>query len=295
MLYVNSYHKGYQWSDGEEESAVKVFKDNNLEYQVIYMDTKNNPEEDFKVKAGKKVKDYIEKYKPDVLIVADDNAFKYVVMPYYRDAELPVVFCGINWDISEYQAPYSNTTGMLEVGLIDGVYKHMKKFVRGDVVGFIGPDVYSEHRNAEYYAKFVDGGFDYVEFAPDFETWKEKYLGLKDKVDMFISPGPSGIKNWDIDKANEFMLRNVNVPIGTESTDMMGFSLVGLSKVPGEHGEYAAKTALRILIGEKPSNIPIVSNKKGYLMLNLAVADRLHIVYTPAMLRNAEIIYGITK
>lgn len=295
VLYVNSYHRGYGWSDDEQRGAEEVLTAANVRYEVLYMDTKNNPSEAFCKKAALRVKNYITEYEPDVLIVADDSAFKYLVMPYYRDASLPVVFCGINWDISEYDAPYSNTTGMVEYGFIEGVYKYVKQFSRGDRVGFLGPDVLSEHKNAEYYGRFVEGGFDHVEFAADFETWKKKFIAIQQKVDMLIFPGPAGIQGWDAREAGKFGFENLRVPIGTESDEMMPFCLIGVTKTGTEQGEYAARCALRILDGELPSRIPVAVNKKGNLMVNLRVADKLNIILTPAVLRNAKEIYGMEE
>tara|TARA_B100000315_G_scaffold258424_1_gene310460 strand:- start:888 stop:1877 length:990 start_codon:yes stop_codon:yes gene_type:complete len=295
ILLINSYHDGLPWSDGEIRGMKSILDGSGVEFKIEHMDTKINPSDEFKVQAGIRAKKVIDTYKPDVVIVADDNAFKYVIMPYYRDSDLPVVFCGINWDISVYGGPYSNTTGIIEVGLTSGLYNHMKKLVKGNRVGFIGPDVLSEHKNAEHYEKYIEGGYAYKEFVKDFQSWKKAYLEMQDKVDMFIVPGHAGIKGWDSDKATEFIFENINKPIATESEDLMAFALMALSKVSEEQGEQAALSALRILGGEKPIDIPIVFNKKGHLVLNLKVADKLNIIYTPAMLRNAKAIIGLEE
>ncbi len=295
VLYVNSYHPGYSWSDREQAAAMEVLVNSGVQIKVLYMDTKNNSSEDFKENAAFEVKKVIKVYKPDVLIVADDNAFKYVVMPYYRNAKLPVVFCGINWDISEYGAPYKNTTGMLEIGHIEIVYKHIKRFVGGDKIAFLGPDVLSEHKNAEYYGRFVKGGFDRVEFVSDFKAWKDKYLQLQEEVDLIFFPGPAGIKDWQAQEAAEFGFNNMKIPMGTESTEMMSFCLIGADKEAEEQGEYAAYAALEILKGKRPTDIPVAMNKKGKLMINLKVADKLNIIFTPAILRNAVEIYGLKE
>jgi len=138
ILYVNSYHKGYDWSDGEQRGAETVLAGSGIDLRIVYMDTKNNTSEEFCRQSALKVKKYIEEFKPDVLIVSDDNAFAYVVAPYYRNGNLPVVFCGVNWDVSVYGAPYKNTTGMIEVALISQLYNHLRKFSKGDRVGFLG-------------------------------------------------------------------------------------------------------------------------------------------------------------
>ncbi|MCQ9204833.1 MAG: ABC transporter substrate-binding protein [Omnitrophica bacterium] len=293
ILFINSYHKEYYWSDGEQAGVERVLAGSGVELKVVYMDTKNNPGEKFKRKAGLKVKKIIEKFKPDVVIAADDNAFKYVIMPYYRDADLPVVFCGLNWDISVYDAPYSNTTGMIEVGLYEGIHKHLKRFAQGDRVGFIGVDVLSSYKNADYFSKQMKDKLVFKEHVRDFKSWKKKYLEAQDKVDMLILDTAAGIKNWNAKEAEKFVLENIRIPIGTESVTLASHSLIGLTKVPQEQGEYAAAAALRILKGEKPSEIPLVTNKKGDLFLNIKIAGKLDIIFTLSMLKNAKEIIGV--
>lgn len=293
ILFINSYHEGYFWSDGETYGLRQALEGSGVDLKIICMDTKDNTSEKFKKQAALKVKKYIEEFKPDVVISADDNAFKYVIMPYYRDSDLPVVFCGINWDITVYGAPYGNTTGMIERSLIDKIYKHLKKFAKGPRVGFLGADVLSERKTAAFFVGYIEGGFVYQEFASDFKTWKEKYLEAQDKVDMLILSGSAGIKDWDLKEAEEFVLAEMKVPAGTEAETIMFASLLGIEKDPAEHGAYAARIALRILDGEKPSDIESVINKKGDLVLNLKVAAKLDVVFTPAMLRNATEIIGL--
>ena len=294
ILYVNSYHKGYVWSDGEQQGVEEVLSGTGVDLKVIYMDTKNNPSEGFKSQAGLKAKKVIEEFKPDVVITADDNAFKHLIMPYYRDADLPVVFCGINWDASVYGAPYSNTTGMVEAGLMKPLYAHLKNYADGNRVGLLGFDSWNERRTTDYAAGDIDSEVIYQEFVKDFQSWKEKFLELQEKVDIIILSSPEGIHDWNITEASKFVSENVRVPVGTQfSEEIAPVVLIGLAKISREQGEYAGKTALRILGGEKPGDMPVVSNKKGDLFLNLIIADKLDVVFTPAILRNANTIIDL--
>ena len=293
ILFINSYHKGYFWSDGETYGLKQALEGTGVNLKIIYMDTKNNSSEEFKEQAGLKVKRFIDGFKPDVVISADDNAFKYVIVPYCRDGQLPVVFCGINWDISVYGAPYTNTTGMIEVGLYESIYRNLRKFSKGSRTAFLGVDVLSSYKNAEYFNKVVEGGFSFEEHVKDFQSWKKKYIELQDKVDILILDTTAGIKGWDDKEAEKFALENTRIIVGTESESLIRQSLIAVSKVAREQGQYAAKTALRILDGERPRDIPLVNNKKGNLFLNLIFAKKLNVVFTPAMLRSATEIIGI--
>ena len=119
---------------------------------------------------------------------------------------------------------------------------------------------------------------------------KEEFLKMQDKVDILILSAPEGIKGWDYSEAEKFALENAKIPSGTEAITIMRSSLFGLYKVPYEHGAYAAKTALRIFDGESPSEIPVAMNRKTTFMINLKIAEKLGIIFTPNMLKNASLI-----
>jgi ABC-type uncharacterized transport system substrate-binding protein len=125
-LYVSSYHRGYAWSDGVEQGLRKVLT-GHCEIRQIDMDTKRNKSAEFKQSAAVAVKREIETWQPDVVIVSDDNAAKYVVQQYYRDAATPFVFSGVNWTVKEYGFPYSNVTGIIEVAPLEAMLTHAIK------------------------------------------------------------------------------------------------------------------------------------------------------------------------
>jgi len=135
-----------------------------------------------------------------------------------------------------------------------------------------------------------------MEFVGDFESWKQKFLEFQNKADILYLASPDGIKNWDMKEAEKFVLENVRIPVGADAAPaILPLVLLGVTKDPQEQGEYAVSTALKILNGEKPSDIPIVKNKKGNLYLNLKIAEKIGAIFTPSMLRNAEEIISKEK
>jgi len=107
VLFVDSYHEGYAWSDGVLNGVETGLDGKDVELKVIRMDTKRNKTDDFKKAAALKVKAEIESFKPDVVIASDDNAAKFLIVPYYKNSDLPFVFCGVSWDASGYGFPVS--------------------------------------------------------------------------------------------------------------------------------------------------------------------------------------------
>ena len=66
-------------------------------------------------------------------------------------------------------------------------------------------------------------------------------------------------------------------------------SVLGITKIPDEQGEWSAMAALRIIDGTRPQDIPITKNEKGTLIVNLGLAEKLNIVFPPNILKNAEV------
>ena len=115
FLFIDSYPQGYAWSDGITDGIKEVLNGQDVELKIHRMDTKRNPSDNFKVRAAASAKAVIEGFAPDVVIASDDNASKYLIMKYCKDARTPFVFCEVNYTADAHGFPYSNVTGMLEV------------------------------------------------------------------------------------------------------------------------------------------------------------------------------------
>ena len=128
-LYVSSYHAGYEWNDGIERGLESVLQ-GKCEIKKFYLDGKRHLDEKFAKSKALEAKELIESWKPDIVIAADDNASKYLIMPYFKNAAVPVVFCGLNWTAEPYGYPYRNATGMIEVGPIEPLSAEVRATVR---------------------------------------------------------------------------------------------------------------------------------------------------------------------
>jgi ABC-type uncharacterized transport system substrate-binding protein len=287
ILYINSYHLGYGGSDPITRGVEQVLEKTGVELKIIHMDTKRNPSDEFSQQAALQAKAVIEAFKPDVVIASDDNAAKYLIMPYYRDADLPFVFCGVNWDASVYGFPYRNVTGMIEVALVSEILRHLNNYAKGKRIGFIAADTLSERKNLDYYIKRFNIDFQKVYLAKTFAEWKQGYLHLQDETDMIMMTSHVGIPDWDDHEAQTFVEENTRVPVGVEHLWEMPLALVGVTKDFEEMGVWSAHAALRILDGVAPDKIPITANKNGHLLFNARIAAKLGIDTAPPL---AEIV-----
>jgi len=289
VLFVNSYHEGYEWSDGVETGFQKALEGTGVDLKFVRMDTKNNPGDEFGQNAGVQANAEIETFRPDVVIAVDDNAQKYLIVPYLRDKELPVVFAGVNWDASIYQYPAKNVTGMVEVELPAQLVDHLKNFAKGERLGYLTVDSETERKVAQIYNdRFFEGQMKeyWVDTIDEFE---DQFLKAQDEVDILFIGNNAGIDRWDQAEVEAFILENTSIPTGTINDWMAPYVLVALAKSAEEQGEWSAQAALRILDGTPVSEIPVTENKKGELILNLNIAEKLDVVFSPSLLRNAEV------
>ncbi|NCF37504.1 MAG: hypothetical protein GWP56_14160 [Gammaproteobacteria bacterium] len=288
-LYVSSYHRGYAWSDGVEQGLRKVLT-GHCEIRQIDMDTKRNKSAEFKQSAAVAVKREIESWQPDVVIVSDDNAAKYVVQQYYRDAATPFVFSGVNWTVKEYGFPYSNVTGIIEVAPLEAMLTHAIKYSGGARKAiYLGADTLTEKKNLERVAEASKKLGIELEgmLVPTAGEWKSQYRAAQD-ADFIVMGSYSGISDWDETELAVFAVEHARKLTVTSHEWMMPFSTVGFTKIPQEHGEWAAQSAIEILKGKSPREIPIVANRDWDLWINASHLESTGVKLPRKFLRKAK-------
>lgn len=304
LLLIDSYHEGYPWSEGILQGALKTLgvtrapdgslddRKSSVTVRIAHMDTKRNTGEDFGREAAKKVKALIDSWKPDIVIAADDNASKLVIVPYVRGGDLPVVFCGVNWDASGYGFPAKNVTGMVEVSLVPSMIKALSPHIRGPRIGLLGAKNESNQKEADAYRDRLKIALSEVKLVDDFEAWRAAYVDLQSKVDLLLLAPPSFLAESAERQAEarRFVLESTKIPTGSVEDWIAPYSLVTFAKRASEQGEWAARTALSILGGTPPSQIPIVSNQQASVYINMPLARRLGVTFSVELLEQATLV-----
>jgi ABC-type uncharacterized transport system substrate-binding protein len=275
VLVIDSYHQGYAWSDATVAGARSVLDSSGAEVRIVRMDTKRKKSDEDKLAAAEMVRRTIESFNPDVVIASDDNASKFVIKPFYKDAKLPFVFCGVNWDASGYGFPYKNVTGMVEVAAVDELFAFLERLTDGRRVGYLAADVFTAHKEQTNIEKTFNMNFAETRYANTMDEWQAQFRELQGKVDILLVGNSAGTEGWDKDAAARFAEKNSKVPSGAIHGHMARYALIGYTKLGEEQGEWAAKTALRILDGTSPSSIPITRNTQGRLIINARIAEGL--------------------
>ena len=290
ILHIDSYHTSFEWSADIKEGIENVLKDTGILYKYFAMDTKRNPSDDHIKTVTRQALDLIKEFDPDVVIASDDNASKYIVKPYYKNTELAFVFCGVNNNADAYGYPYKNATGMVEVNLTPKVLEYLRDYAKGNRIGFLSCDTFSERKSLKFLQTDFNIQFSQIYFSNDFETWKKQFKQSQDQVDALIVYSNASINDWDREKAMEWIYEYIKVPIGTVNIWMMDYALIGLTKPGQEQGEWSAQTALKILDNLKPADIPIATNKKANIILNMKMAKKLNLIFEKNILKNATLI-----
>jgi ABC-type uncharacterized transport system substrate-binding protein len=289
VLFVNSYHEGYEWSDGVERGASQVLKATGATVVFHRMDTKRHQEEEYRKKAALEAKAAIEAAKPDAVILADDPAVKYVLVPYFKDASIPFVFAGVNWDATKYGLPFKNATGMVEVALVKELLGAMKDYAKGPRVGFLTVDSETERIELPFYKKALGISFASEKLVKSLAEWKAAFAAMQGEVDMILLGNFAGINDWDEKDAAAFAAANSKVISGGMYDFMMPYVMIGYAKVAEEQGAFAAKTVIEVLGGKPASAIPVAANKQAKILINPALGAKAGIVFKPELVRTAAV------
>ncbi|WP_440876160.1 ABC transporter substrate-binding protein [Thalassotalea sp. PLHSN55] len=116
ILVIESYHAEYKW-DIEYKKALKDYLGKEHQLHYFQMDTKRVPASQFQYRSDLAWQAYLE-LQPDVVILGDDNALKYLAARFGKTTT-PVVYLGINNNPRNYPLGNAkNITGVLERPLI---------------------------------------------------------------------------------------------------------------------------------------------------------------------------------
>ena len=293
ILYVASYHtEKEEWSGGIKAGIKKVLDQRkDVELKIFNMDTRLSRSEGTKEAAAISARELIADWKPDLVITSDDNAAKYLIEPYYKNADLPFVFCGLNWDASIYGFPVTNVTGMIEVQLIDKIIEYLSPYAGGTRLGSLRGDTMTNYKEQMHFENYLKQSFD-VRYVDSLSAWKRQFDRLQTNTDMLVlgSLGALDLEGASMTDIETFVTQNTRIPTAAYDAFMKDISLITLSTIPEEQGQWAATKALEILNGTPPSEIPITANKKGKLYLNLHIAKKLGIKFPIELLEWANLV-----
>ena len=287
VLVLNSYHKGYKWTDDMDRGIEKVFKESQVPYEIFmdYMDTKRLFNEEYmEILKGL----FREKYKDllfDVIISTDDNAFNFLLAN--RDnifAGAPVVFCGVNNMDEKLLEGRTGYTGVSEdpdfratINTILRIHPNTTEIavvIDRTTTGFRIHETLID----------VAAGYPQVKwrFLEDFtmEELVENVNSLHDNVvvlyTLFLRDKDE--RFYEYDQSTKLITEASPVPVYGTWDFSLGYGIIGGKLTSGFYeGVDAARMALRVLKGTPPETIPIVRESPNRYMFDYRIMKRFGI------------------
>ena len=301
ILLVVSYHPSNEWTANCIKGIRQQIADRHS-IEIIAMDTKRKKESEFQTIADSVWARIIDK-KPDLVMLADDNALKYLG-PRLSQSDMPVVFYGVNntprSNLPNGRIP-ENMTGLMEKRLLIPLARTVIRIVPANhnriLILFDDSETTKIHlEKALFGKKTIPLKNSTIEWKSIgyYDIWQETVLDADNHYDAII------MENWYTVKDRhtktvmpeqdvlEWTAQNAPVPIfGTTPFAVGRKRLVGALVLEGtEYGQAAAEIALQILdSGMKPSEFTITYSEKGKYYFNEQKLTQFNL-QLPAEIRN---------
>jgi len=272
VLFLNSYHSGYKWSDDVYEGIKSVLNTGefDVKLQVEYMDTQHLLDSQYIKSLFNTYKYKFKNREFDLIISSDDTAFEFLMN--YGDElfpETPVVFCGVNYFEEKNLEGHPLYTGVVE----------------GFDIGATIDTAVRIHPNTKNIYYVVDDTLTGVSIMKEFEKVILNYSNQLNfiRVDgenleaiinktqllpensllLYLIYFRDNQNNYfEYNEAIAMIEEKCNVPIYGVWDFTLGHGIIGGKLTSGFYqGTTAATMATQILKGENPSDIPVVTEE----------------------------------
>jgi len=298
VLYLNSYHLNYKWSDDIYQGIHKVF--NNRKNTTVYtefMDTKRIFDHLTFYRLVRYIQEKYAHIEFDLVITSDDTAFNFVKK--FRKKlfpKIPIVFCGVNFfELSELEG-ITNVTGVNESVDIQETFELIFDLHPStNLVVFIcdntptGLKIQARIKTLQVPKKVktmmihdirMDDLLNHIAHLPKgaiiyFTTF------FRDKADQY----------FEYDQSISMVAKRAKVPIYGAWDFHLGHGIIGGKLTCAVYqGEAAANLGVRILDGQPAESIPIITESPNRYMFDMDQLKRYHIRVTQ-LPESSKIIY----
>ena len=278
LFYIDSYHPSDASTDALMAGMYEVVADSRARLDVFFMDAQRYPQAESIATKVEEALAVIRDLRPDVIMASGDTAVEFVLAEHFKDGPIPCVFCAVNRTCEPYGLPTENATGILQVPPIREIlvtlrqyYPEMKR------IAVLSGNANSHERHREALDTiFSEYGLTATHAsAKTYDEWKAQFVKANDEADVVFLSTNQGIENWDEADAKAFVREHIRVPVVTCDASMMKYAVFGLSAAGREQGQWAAKTALRILRGKSPAKIPVARTEQTTAYINTTLVDRV--------------------
>ncbi|EPR32296.1 PAS/PAC sensor hybrid histidine kinase [Alkalidesulfovibrio alkalitolerans DSM 16529] len=267
VLFLNSYHNGYSWSDDILAGARRTLRDSTyaIDLQLEYVDAKKHPGRENMALLARLMASKFAQTRFEVVIVSDNDAYDF--MREYGTKlfpGVPTVFCGVN-DFKPEEIVGLPMTGLVENPDIEAnlrlaalLHPDRRRMVVIADESVTSRAIVAQFRQAapRFAARF-DYEYHNVESPAELVALAQA-TGDNDVV-FYV---PIYLEEEGYTYSAEEVLRmlstHTNAPIYSGWEFLLGHGMVGGKLLSGErHGAAAAYMALDILDGAKVHDIPV--------------------------------------
>lgn len=288
VLILNSYSKGYSWTDGQNVGFQDTFStDDHVATFVEYMDWKRYSNQTYLNHLYEYYKSKYANEKIDIIVTTDDAALEFAIK--YRKeifSNAPIVFCGVIKESADALVKGVNhVTGVYEANDPEGTIRAAQRAVPGM------KEVYIIHDRMETgigFGKLMSNACSTVDnslIQHDLSQYSLEAIcqiisNLDTQRSIIImdayNTDASGRRLSQDDYAK--LIKTSSVPIFTTGELFVGKGCIGGSLLsPKIHGSVAGGLAKRILSGENINSIPVVDEKSVYYCFDNDVLKRFNI------------------
>lgn len=293
VLLLNSYNKGFPWSDNIVQAVESSFAaaPERVDLWIEYMDTKRFPDSAYPDRLYPLYRHKFRSQRFDAVITSDNAAFQFALR-YRRDlfGEAPLVFCGINRFDPAMIAGQPDITGIVERADFESTIRLAPRLwpAAREIVVVI-PTALSPGEDR----KTIEGLMPSLGPALTVTFWQgvdleealQRAASLRRESVILSSDviqTRTGQVISNLDKIRELAAVSPT-PVFVVREEDLGTGALGGRLLSGSaHGRKAADFVLRILRGAKASDIPVLSDEANPHMFDFAVMERFGI--SPAAL-----------
>ncbi len=300
ILLLNSYHKGFPWTDeitrGVEETLIKEGVDLHIEY----MDTKRQFDTAYQSLVSELLSLKHRNHRYDVIIASDNNAFNFLKERREKIfGTTPVVFCGVNYLQKSEIKGLSGFTGVNEqadlgsnLALIRRLHPKRNRVMVVTDNTTTGKRIQEEIEKLRpmtarkgirielVYDTTIRGLIKTLQRL-DRRTVVLYTIFLRDRNGKFLK----------FDRATKLVCDNSTVPVYGVWNFNLGLGIIGGHLIDGfDQGSAAAGQALAILSGSKVADIPVIWDSPTRLRFDHRQLRRFNIPLS-SLPKESEILF----
>lgn len=267
VLLLNSYHKGYQWTDEITRGIEDTFRGEDVDLHVEYLDTKRFFDDPYFDHLSGLLALKHSSYSYNAVIASDNNAFNF-----FREkgagifGEVLFFFCGYNYLNSDDLAGMEHVTGVNEradiernISLIESIHKDADKILIISDDTATGLKINSEVERIMSRRQSGDTPLELIH-SVSMDDLRERLSNLKEGTIVILTVFARDAKGvfYEYDENVRLISEASAVPVYGTWTFQMGNGIVGGYLVDGyQQGTEVAAMALKSHKGLDIGSIPV--------------------------------------